>query len=96
MKTNWYNQEWYRSWAMWLAIAALVAFVVKSIWHEDIAPWLDNLMNILLPLLVGFGIVNNPNTSVGWVVPNGEVYKGEAVCVVDLTENAESEDEDAE
>lgn len=57
------KQEWYKSWALWLSIAALVVYVVKVVAKIDIAPVVDKLMNYLLPVLVGFGIVNNPNMS---------------------------------
>lgn len=49
-----------KSWALWLSVAALVAFLVKSFWHIDITEWLNDLLNVLLPVLVAFGIVNNP------------------------------------
>ena len=49
-----------RSWPLWLAIAALIAFLVKSFLHVDITDWLNNLLNVLLPVLVAFGIINNP------------------------------------
>lgn len=58
---------------MWLGIAALIAYVAKTVFGHDIAPWLNGLMDIVLPLAVGFGIVNNPNTTNGWVVPNSEI-----------------------
>ncbi len=54
-------REKLKSWALWLAIAALVAFLVKTFAHVDIADWLNQLLNYLLPVLVGFGIVNNPD-----------------------------------
>lgn len=64
------RQNWYKSWALWVSIAALIAYVVKGIWGKDIAPWLNGLMDVLLPVLVGFGIVNNPNAADSWVLPN--------------------------
>lgn len=57
------KQEWYKSWALWLSMAALVAYIVKTVAKIDIADWLNGLMNVLLPVLVGFGVVNNPNVS---------------------------------
>ena len=63
------NQKWYKSWALWMSIAALIAYVVKSVCGKDIAPWLNGLMDVLLPVMVGFGIVNNPNVSDRWVAP---------------------------
>ena len=56
------EQKKYRSWALWLAVAALVVFVWKEVTGVDISPTVNNLMNVLLPVLVGFGIVNNPNS----------------------------------
>jgi len=37
-----------------------VVFCVKEFAGIDIAPTVDGLMNVLLPVLVAFGIVNNP------------------------------------
>lgn len=53
----------FKSWALWLSIAALVVFCVKEFAGIDISPIVDGLMNVLLPVLVGFGIVNNPTDS---------------------------------
>ena len=53
----------FKSWALWVAIAALIAFIVKTFCGVDITPTIDGLLNVLLPVLVGFGIVNNPTDS---------------------------------
>ncbi len=50
----------FRSWALWLAVAALVVFCVKEFGGVDISATVDGLLNVLLPVLVAFGIVNNP------------------------------------
>ncbi|MBQ9964068.1 MAG: hypothetical protein IJP14_03000 [Clostridia bacterium] len=50
----------FRSWALWLSVAALVVFCVKEFVGIDISHTVDGLLNVLLPVLVGFGIVNNP------------------------------------
>ena len=50
----------FKSWALWLSIAALVVFCVKEFAGIDIGDTVDGLLNVLLPVLVGFGIVNNP------------------------------------
>lgn len=50
----------FKSWALWLSIAALVVFCVKEFAGIDIEDTVDGFMNILLPILVTFGIVNNP------------------------------------
>ena len=50
----------FRSWALWLSIAALVVFCVKEFAGIDISETVNGLMNVLLPVLVAFGIVNNP------------------------------------
>ena len=56
------EQSRLRSWALWLSIAALVVFLVDKIWALDIAPIVDELMDLLLPILIGFGIINNPTS----------------------------------
>lgn len=54
------KQKRYRSWALWLSVAAMVVWVVKTFWKIDISETVDGLMNVMLPVLVGFGIINNP------------------------------------
>lgn len=54
------NQNRFKSWALWTAIAALVVFCVREFAGVDIEPTVDGLLDVLLPVLVGFGIVNNP------------------------------------
>lgn len=49
-----------KSWALWTSLAALIAFCVKEFAGVDIHETLDQLLNLLLPVLVAFGIVNNP------------------------------------
>lgn len=49
-----------KSWALWVAIAALITFCVKEFIGVDISSTVDGLLNVLLPVLVGFGIINNP------------------------------------
>ena len=52
--------ERFKSWALWTAIAALVVFCVNEFAGIDISDTVDGLLNVLLPVLVAFGIVNNP------------------------------------
>ena len=52
--------ERFKSWALWLAIAAFVVFCAKEFYGVDISDTVDGFMDVLLPLLVLFGIVNNP------------------------------------
>ena len=50
----------FNSWAVWVSIGALVVFCVKEFANVDISETVDGLLNVLLPVLVAFGIVNNP------------------------------------
>ena len=52
--------ERFKSWALWLSIAALVVFCVKEFGGIDISETMSGLLDVLLPILVTFGIVNNP------------------------------------
>lgn len=52
--------ERFKSWALWTSIAALAVFCVKEFAGVDISSTVDGLLNVLLPVLVAFGIVNNP------------------------------------
>lgn len=49
-----------KSWAVWLSIGALIIFCAKEFGGVDISGTVDGLLDVLLPLLVAFGIVNNP------------------------------------
>jgi uncharacterized membrane protein len=49
-----------QSWALWTSIAALVVFCVKTFWGLDISETVNAFLDVLLPVLVAFGIVNNP------------------------------------
>jgi uncharacterized membrane protein len=51
-----------RSWMLWTSIAALVVFCVKEFAGIDIAPTADQLLDLLLPILVALGIVNDPTS----------------------------------
>lgn len=53
----------FKSWALWLAIAALVVFCVKEFAGIDISQKVDGFLDVLLPVLMAFGIVNNPTDS---------------------------------
>lgn len=50
----------FKSWAVWLSIGALVVFCAKEFGGVDISSTVDGLLDVLLPVLVAFGIVNNP------------------------------------
>ena len=52
--------ERFKSWAVWLSLAALIVFCVKEFAGIDISETVNGLLDVLLPVLVAFGIVNNP------------------------------------
>ncbi len=54
------DQKWYQSWAVWLSISALIAYCVKLFFRLDIETTLNAFMDVLLPVLMAFGVVNNP------------------------------------
>ena len=53
-------QNRFKSWALWTSIGALVVFCVKEFAGVDVGPTVNGLLDVLLPVLVAFGIVNNP------------------------------------
>lgn len=53
-------QNRFKSWALWTSVAALVVFCVKEFAGIDISEPVDEFLNVALPVLVAFGIVNNP------------------------------------
>ena len=59
-------KEKMKSWPLWLAIASLITFCVKEFTGIDISESLDTFLNLLLPILITFGVVNNPNDRKGF------------------------------
>ena len=57
------TQNRFKSWALWLSIAALVVWCVKTFWGLDISDKVAEFLDVLLPVLIAFGIVNNPTDS---------------------------------
>jgi uncharacterized membrane protein len=56
------EQNRLKSWALWTSVAALVVFCVKQFAGLDISETVNGLLDVLLPVLVAFGIVNNPTS----------------------------------
>lgn len=52
--------ERFKSWELWTSIAALVVFCVREFAGVDISGTVEGLLDALLPVLIAFGIVNNP------------------------------------
>ena len=53
-------KERIKSWPTWLALGSLVVLCVKEFAGIDISDTVNTVMNALLPMLVAFGVVNNP------------------------------------
>lgn len=51
-----------KSWALWSSVAALIVFCLKEFGGIDVSDTVDRLLDVLLPVLVGFGIINNPTS----------------------------------
>lgn len=54
------KQNRFRSWALWTSVAALVVFCVKTFAGIDISDKMNEFLDVLLPVLIAFGILNNP------------------------------------
>ena len=59
------TQKRFKSWALWLSLAALIVFCVKEFCGIVISSTVNGFMNVLLPVLVAFGIINNPTDRKG-------------------------------
>ena len=57
------KQNRFKSWGLWLSLSALVVWCVKEFAGIDISTQANGLLNVLLPVLVGFGVINNPTDS---------------------------------
>ena len=54
------KQNRLKSWALWVSVASLIVFCVKEFVGVDIGETVNGLLNVLLPVLVALGIINNP------------------------------------
>lgn len=54
------KQNRLKSWALWVSVAALVVWCVNNFGGIDISAQMSGFLNVLCPVLVGFGIINNP------------------------------------
>jgi len=55
-------QNRFRSWQLWLSLAALIGFIVKTYVGYEI-PEFDKLVNLALVFMTALGILNNPTDS---------------------------------
>ena len=54
-------KEKLKSWPLWTAIAALIVFCAKEFCGVDIDNTVNGFLDVLLPVLIAFGVINNPN-----------------------------------
>ncbi len=57
------DQNRFKSWALWLAMGAMVVWIVKTVGGIDISSQVNDFLNLLCPILCGFGIINVPTDS---------------------------------
>ena len=57
------KQNRFKSWALWTSIAALVVWCVKGFGGIDISADMNSFLNVVLPVVVGLGVINNPSDS---------------------------------
>ncbi|MGN0114937.1 MAG: phage holin, partial [Acutalibacteraceae bacterium] len=55
----------FKSKALWLSLAALIIFCAKEFCGIDLSAEINGLLNVLLPVLVAFGVINNPTNQNG-------------------------------
>jgi len=56
------TQNRFRSWPLWLAIVALATYTSQTYFGYTI-PGVDRLLELILPVVVLLGIINNPSDS---------------------------------
>ena len=59
------EQNRWKSWALWTSMAALAVWVVKTVWKLDIAEEVNQAMNLILPVVIGLGLINDPTNKTG-------------------------------
>ena len=56
------KQNRFRSWALWTSTAALLVFCLKEFFGVDLSHTVNAFLDVLLPVVTAFGIVNDPTT----------------------------------
>lgn len=56
------KQNRFRSWALWTSTAALLVFCLKEFFGVDLSQTVNAFLDVLLPVVTAFGIVNDPTT----------------------------------
>jgi uncharacterized membrane protein len=52
-------QNRFKSWVLWAGVASFIIFVLKT-YFGIVIPQVDVLVNMILSILVLFGVINNP------------------------------------
>lgn len=56
------EQSRWKSPVLWTSVAALVVYVLKTFVRMDLSREINGLVDVLLPVLAAFGIINNPTS----------------------------------
>lgn len=56
-------QSRWKSWTLWTSLAALAAFCLKQFAGIDMDETINSFLDVLLPVLVALGVVNNPTNA---------------------------------
>ncbi|MBQ2662475.1 MAG: holin [Clostridia bacterium] len=55
-------QNRFRSPVLWTSVGGLILFIAKNWFHFEIPGW-DAFVELIIAVLVGFGVLNNPTSS---------------------------------
>lgn len=50
----------FKSWAVWVSLGALVIYICKTFGGVDLSNEVNGFLDVLCPVLIAFGVVNNP------------------------------------
>lgn len=53
------KQNRFKSLTLWLSVVALIVFILKTYFNIEV-PEIDTLVDLIVIVLIGFGILNNP------------------------------------
>lgn len=58
-------KEKFKSPVLWITLFALLALILKDFYNLEI-PDYDKIVELIMALLIGFGVVNNPDNRDGF------------------------------
>lgn len=73
------EQPRWRSWVLWTSLSSLLVYIVLQFFKIDLGEPVNRLLNLALPILVGLGLINNPDVDGVYINPDNPWYSNKSI-----------------